>query len=219
MVEDGSIELIRYTGIPLRLFNRIGNLVDYNQKFISEVRNPLDRRWMEFLFDILYEIDDFNNSIPPDITREKIFDALDVWIKGGWYHDVAKTLNSTVDDALIFMRFLEYGLQNTAGSIIKYIEVKRRDGEENTSDFILNWPNYVVYGVDSKLKLDLTEISIPDRVLVQQIANWFMQKQINYYDLNNLRTLISEYQLDISKYLEGKVPIMSLELYEKYVRQ
>lgn len=34
----------------------------------------------------------------------------------------------------------------------------------------MNWPNYLVYGVNNSIKLDLMEINIPDKIIVQQIA-------------------------------------------------
>ena len=135
------------------------------------------------------------------------------------YHDVAQSLNLTVDETLVFIRFLEYGLQNSAGSIVKYIDYKRSQNEEETSDIILNWSNYVIYGVDDRLKLDLTEINIPDRILVQQIANWFIVNEMEYNDQDNLRSLILIHQLDIFKYIEDKVPNISVDLFEKYIKQ
>ncbi|MDR2235386.1 MAG: DEAD/DEAH box helicase [Chryseobacterium sp.] len=212
IVEYGNLDLIRYTGIPLRSFNRIEELVDYKQNFLSEIESPLDSRWIDFLFDILYEIEDF----PSDISREKFIEALAIWIKGGWYHDVAQGLNSTVDDALIFIRFLEYGLQNSASSIIKYIDSKRRESEEETSDIILNWSNYVVYGVNNRLKLDLMEINIPDRILVQQIANWFIENEIPYNDQETLRSIILRNQLLLLGYLDGRVPQISIDILNQY---
>src|SRR5690606_2764966 len=217
IVEDGNLDLIRYTGIPLRSFNRIEELVDYKLDFLSAIDSPLDSRWIDFLFDILYEIEDFSNNIPLDISREKLIEALAIWIEGGWYQDIAQGLNSTVDDALIFIRFLEYGLQNSAGSIIKYIDSKRRESEENTSDVILNWPNYVIYGVDNRLKLDLAEINIPDRILVQQIANWFIENEIPYDDQEALRSIILRDQLLLLGYLEGRVPQISIDLLNQYL--
>lgn len=216
IVEEGNLDLIRYTGIPLRSFNRIEELVNYELGFLSEVENPLDSRWIDFLFDILYGIEDFNNSIPLDISRGKFIEALGIWIKGGWYHDVAQGLNLTVDNALIFIRFLEYGLQNSAASIIKYIDAKRRESEEETSDIIVNWSNYVINGVDDRLKLDLTEINIPDRILVQQIANWFIENEIAYDDQEALRSIILRNQLLLFGYLEGKVPQISIDLLNQY---
>src|SRR5690606_26701146 len=70
IVEDGNLDLIRHTGIPLRSFNRIEELVDYKLDFLAEVEAPFDSRWIDFLFDILYEIEDFDDSIPLDISRE-----------------------------------------------------------------------------------------------------------------------------------------------------
>lgn len=217
IVEEGNLDLIRYTGIPLRSFNRIEELVDYKLDFLAEVETPLDSRWIDFLFDILFEIEDFKKSIPLDISREKLIEALTIWIKGGWYHDVAQGLNSSVDDALIFIRFLEYGLQNSAGSIIKYIDTKRRKNEEEISDIILNWSNYVVYGVNNRLKLDLMEINIPDRILVQQIANCFIENEIPYDDQEALRSIILRNQLLLFGYLGERVPQISIDLLNQYL--
>ncbi|QQT25264.1 DEAD/DEAH box helicase [Sphingobacterium spiritivorum] len=216
LIENGNINLIRYTGIPLRSFSRIEELVDHKQDFFSEIENPLDGRWIDFLFDILYQFEDFNNSIPLDISREQFIEALGIWIKGGWYYDVAQGLNSTVDNALIFIRFLEYGLQNSASSIIKYIESKRKEDDQKTSDTILNWPNYLIHGVDSRLKLDLSEINIPDRILVQQIANWFIGNGIVYDNQEMLRSIILKNQLSLIEYLDGRIPQISIELLNQY---
>ncbi|MBK7851628.1 MAG: DEAD/DEAH box helicase [Bacteroidetes bacterium] len=218
-VEDGSLDLIRYTGIPLRIFDSIETIVDYDEDFLSEIEGPLDRRWINYIFDILYEIEDFKKNIPLPISRESLIETLIIWIKGGWYHDIAQSLNSTVDDALVFVRFLEYGLQNSAGSIVKYIEAKRNEFEEITSDFILKWPNYVIYGVDNRVQLDLMEINIPDRILIKEIANWLIENRIDYNDLGNLRRIITTRQLEIYRYIEAKVPNISFDLFEKYLSQ
>ncbi|WP_136668771.1 DEAD/DEAH box helicase [Flavobacterium sp. H122] len=219
ILENGTLDLIRYTGISLRSFNRIEELVDYRLDFLSDVENPLDSRWIDFLFNILYEIEDFSNSIPLNISREKFIEAIAIWIKGGWYHDVALGLNSNVDNALVFIRFLEYGLQNSASSIVKYIDSKRTESNKETSNIILNWTNYLVYGVNNRLELDLTEINIPDRILTQKVSEWFVENRIEYDGLDDLRSLIEKYQFEIFEYLEDKVPIISIDLFGKFVRR
>lgn len=216
LIENGNINLIRYTGIPLRSFSRIEELVDHKQDFLSEIENPLDGRWIDFLFDILYQFEDFKNSIPLDISKEKFIDTLAVWISGGWYHDVAHSLGLSVDEALVFIKFLEYGLQNSTGSIIKYIESKRKEDDQKTSDTILNWPNYLIHGVDSRLKLDLSEINIPDRILIQQIANWFIGNAIVYKDQETLISIILSVRRELKEYLERRVPQISLDLLNQY---
>jgi superfamily II DNA/RNA helicase len=219
LIENGNIDLVRYTGIALRSFSRIEELVDYDQDFLSEVRNPLDERWIAFLFNILYEMTDFKSSVPFDIGKNTFVEAMKVWIKGGWYHDIAESLNKTVDDSLVFIRFLEYGLQNTSASIIKYIDSKRNENENYTSDVILNWSNYLIYGVDDKLKLDLMEINIPDRILVQHISNWVIENKIRYKNQERLKLIIISAQSQILIYLEKKVPQISLNLLNKYFRE
>lgn len=219
IIEDGSLDLIRYTGIPLRSYNTISELVDYEQDFLSEIEDPLDSRWIDFLFDILYQIEDFNSSIPSGISREQMIAALGIWVNGGWYHDVAQGLNSTVDDALIFIRFLEYGLQNSASSIVKYIDFKRREVNEETSNIILNWSNYLIYGVNNRLELDLTEINILDRIIIQHVSKWINEKGIEYDDLDDLRSLIEKYQFEIFEYLKDKVPSISVDLFGKFATQ
>ncbi|WP_126972893.1 DEAD/DEAH box helicase [Gynurincola endophyticus] len=215
-IENGSIGLIRYTGIPLRSFGRIEELVNYQQDFLSQTLSPLDNQWIDFIFDIMYQLNDFTGAIPLEISRDRFIEALITWMNGGWYHQVAQSLGKTVDETLIFIKFLEYELQNLAASIIKYIETKRRDNEEGTSEAILNWSNYVIYGLNDRLKLDLTEINIPDRILVLQIADWFLQNEINYADQEELKTIILSNQTSLLTYLETRVPIMSLTLLEHY---
>src|SRR5690606_33149493 len=55
IVDDRNLDLIKYTGIPLRSFNRIQELVDYELDFLSEVETPFASRCIDLLFDILYE--------------------------------------------------------------------------------------------------------------------------------------------------------------------
>lgn len=217
VVENGTIDLIKYTGIPLRSFNIIEKLIDYNTGFLSEVENPLDSRWLDFLFDILYKIEDFQTILPLEINKESFIQALVVWMKGGWYHDIAESLKMTVDNALVFIRFIEYGLQNSATSIIKYIEVKRGSLDQDTSTTIINWPNYALYGIDEKVKLDLVEINIPDRILVHNISNWIKENEFEYDNLGTLRSIITTNQLLLTKYLESNTPQISMISLQQYI--
>ena len=217
VVENGTIDLIKNTGIPLRSFAKIEKSIDYNKDFLSQVENPLDSRWLDFLFDILYTIEDFHTIIPLGLNRESFIKALVIWMKGGWYHDIASSLNLTVDATLIFIRFIEYGLQNSAASIIKYIEIKRGSLEQETSTTITNWPNYALYGIDDKLKLDLVEINIPDRILVHNITNWIRDNKIEYDNLSTLRSIIKTNYSLITRYLEGNTPQISMESLQKYI--
>src|SRR5690606_21579203 len=63
IVVSGNLNLIKNTGIPLRSFDSIEKLIDYDQDFLAEVDNVLDDQWVNFMFDILFEIDDFKESI------------------------------------------------------------------------------------------------------------------------------------------------------------
>lgn len=123
----------------------------------------------------------------------------------------------TVDNALVFIRFIEYGLQNSATSIIKYIEVKRGSLDQDTSTTIINWPNYALYGIDEKVKLDLVEINIPDRILVHNISNWIKENEFEYDNLGTLRSIITTNQLLLTKYLESNTPQISMISLQQYI--
>ncbi len=219
IVVSGNLNLIKNTGIPLRSFDSIEKLIDYDQDFLAEVNNALDSQWIDFMFDVLFEIDDFKESIPLGLERETLIESLTVWINGGWYHDVAREINISVDNALILVKYFEYELQNFVSSIIKYIEIKRRELIKSTSEVVSYWPNYVTYGVNSSLKLELAEMGIPDRILIEKIAIWYDENQNDFdkTETQSTRLIIISNQIWILNYLEGKVPVISMNLLRDYL--
>jgi len=219
IVVSGNLNLIKNTGIPLRSFDSIEKLIDYDQDFLAEVNNVLDAQWIDFMFDILYEIEDFKESIPGGLEREKLIDSLIVWVNGGWYHDIATEISISVEDTLILVKFFEYELQNFVASIIKYIEIKRREIVSPTSGVISYWPNYITYGVNDTLKLELAEIGIPDRTLIQNIANWYVEYEVDFDENESLRYTITTNQSWLILYLEERVPTISLNLFRDYLQR
>lgn len=216
VIASGELELLRYTGIPLRTFDQLKALIDFNQDFLSQVNDPLNPEWLNYIFAILYQLNEFVTDFPFDIEQATFIRVLTIWINGGWYHDLAASLGTSVDDALKFVRFLDYKLQNSAAAIIKYIEVKRLENDQSISTVITNWPNYVIYGVNDRLKLDLTEINIPDRILIQSIAVWFINNEFSYEDQSTLRIVILSNQSSLLEYLQNRVPQISIDLLNQY---
>lgn len=217
VIENGNINVIRYSGIPLRAFNQVEELVDFDQDFLSEIKDPLDPNWIKYLFDILFGMKDFKESVPNNYSREILISALSKWISGGWYHDIAQTLNGSVEDALSFVRFLEYSLQNSSSSIIKYIELKRVEVDKAISLTVQQWSNYVIYGVKNRLELDLTEINVPDRILVHSISNWIELNPYNYLDLTELKSYVIENNDAIFLHISDKIPRISIDLFRDFI--
>ncbi len=216
-IENGQIETIRYTGIPLRAFESVVEITDFNQEFLATEENPLSSVWLEYLFDILFKLKTFTDALPPEYTREKVLNALLVWMNGGWYHDIAQSLNSSIEDALVFIKFIEFNFQNSASSVIKYIEVNRSKNELQTSRAINKWPNFALYGVKSSLEMDLVDVGLPDRIIVLEIAQWFANTGSNYNDQEELEDILFANREELMLFLQERLPKISLLAFTSFL--
>lgn len=216
-IENGNIDIIRYTGISLRSFDSIEEIIDYSPEFLEHVNDPLDDTFLQYLFDILFEIDDFVEDIPNGYSREIVFNAVSAYINGAWYNEIAQLLNSSVDDAVIFLKFVDYRLQNTASSVIKYIETKRSSERASTSATVLNWTNYLTYGISTETEMNLIDLGIPDRILVINIAEWLRLGTFEYRGLEDLEAIIFRNSDTVIAFLkEQGIPAISIKLLEDY---
>lgn len=187
-IEEGKFKEIKDSSASLLFYDEIDKNIDFNNDiwFSNEISQ---NEWIKFILeDSIFTIQTYKNILSEFNSRNKIeIDSailkaiLSLWIAGSWYCDIS---NYTGIEIKIILRLINnlftYGLQRLLSTVIRIAEIRNADKE--ISQFIINWPKMLQYGLDSQLKVDLFELGLSDRVAIIKFDQYI--KSINYNHLS-----------------------------------
>lgn len=139
---------------------------------------------MAHLFDILFSlpqiiatVDDFNTGRSKDemaVDATVIRDICTLWMKGHWYGEIATRLNVEVSYLLrIFSSIVHSTIGTYVAQIIRLASyLSEHEVGISISETILDWPQYLMSGLQYKTELELVNLGFTEREGVIAIARW-----------------------------------------------
>jgi len=112
-------------------------------------------------------------------------------------------------------QFIGYNLQSVITSIINIVELQLKEKEIAISKIILDFPQYLQLGLQSRIELDLVEIGFTDRIGIIELSKELSGFQ--YAELNELRNHLSNNSNSeqILKGIKNKIPNIVFDKIEK----
>ncbi len=211
-IENTNFQFIKKSGSNLRLYEELEEKLDLENDFWINLENASNDEWMDSIlrtvFDlpsIKYQFQKFNEknfkkAIDKYLKIEDIKKTIKLWINGKWFEEISKEVCS--DDIDISLRlinqFIGYNLQSVITSIIHIAELKLKEDEKVISGTILDFPQYLQYGLKNKIELYLMELGFTDRIGIIALSKELSglefsdpQELRNYLNLNNQQALNS----------------------------
>ncbi|GHV37266.1 hypothetical protein AGMMS49546_04510 [Spirochaetia bacterium] len=196
-IESQKFKEIKGSSVSLSSYDEIDRNIDFNNDiwFANEISHE---DWITFIFDnsiftlqfyndILLE---FNNKNKVEIDPVALKSILLLWLTGSWYCDISTYTGLDIKVILrLINKLFTYELQSLLSAIIRIAEIRNENIE--ISQFIINWPKMMQYGLDSQLKLDLLELGLSDRVAIIKLNQYLHNINFNYQSKGELVEFIN----------------------------
>ena len=150
-----------------------------------------------------------------ELSEEQVLKAIQLWMEGQWYHEIAEDLNTEVYKVIrLINSLIGYNLQTIASSVIRIKIAKDEDYEPDP--IIFNWPLFLQYGIDSMLKLSLFELGLTDRVAVLHLSKLLQNIEIEEEELE-LTTLLLNQEKVINEELQEQMPLIAFQKIKRLI--
>jgi superfamily II DNA/RNA helicase len=219
-IVSNEFKYIKQSGSTIRGYNEIKDNLDLENHFWQELTDPTDDQWLIFLLDdkiltlsvITYKLSEFNRSNGTELTFKEIKKAIQLWINGNWFEKISEICSNDIDTTLrLINSLIGYQIQSAAASIIRNVEMRFEDDDKIISQTVLNFPQYLLYGLKTPLQIDLIEIGFNERIGIIELSKLLVESDVQYeerWQLKKYLRINRELLLDI---LKDKIPKISYE--------
>ncbi|MFT6842677.1 MAG: helicase [Psychroserpens sp.] len=228
-IEAGTFAEVRLSGTSLRSFQSISEIFNFeNEVWTKKFNSPLDEDWINYLIvEGLLPSKEFQSALEQfnawtmkegnELSNEDILKAIQLWMEGNWYNQIALALNTDVYKVIrLINSLIAYNLQTLASSVIR-IKIAK-DKEYKPNSLIFNWPLFLQYGIDSKMKLILYELGLTDRVAVLHLSKVLQSMEIEIIDDVELALTILENVEIIKTNLIDKTPFIAFDKIDGFIQ-
>jgi len=218
---SNEFKYIKQSGSTIRGYNEIKDNLDLNNSIWEELTDPTNGKWLKFLIDdkisnlsvVKYKLAEFNKRNKTKLTFKEIKTAIKLWIEGNWFENISVVCQNDIDTSLrLINSFIGYQIQSVAASIIRNIEMRfEEDKDKIISQTILNFPQYLLYGVKTPLQLDLIEIGFSDRTGIIELSKLLTERKFEYSELQRLKGYLRKNREKLLKDLLKQIPSISYD--------
>lgn len=218
-IESKEFVIIKRSNSDLRLYENTVELLDLDNDIWINTDNPCEEKWVCHILDVLlslpqvqYKINEFNTSKTVILDNDFLKEIILLWMRGKWYGEIAKEMNLDIEIVLnIFSSVINSNIQMYASKVIRIADNLLEENKKEISKVILDWSNYVNYGLSHQTELDLTEIGFTDRDAIIRLNVWIQKNSKNYQSLRVLKRLIKKDKNIIVEQLKPSLTAISLE--------
>jgi len=191
------------------------------------LEDPIDDKWLNFILNLVFQLSsvkyhlekfnekNFKNKTSDYLTPSKIKEIIKFWIEEKWFEDISKQCSNDINISLrLLNQFIGYNIQSVISSIIHIVEMKLKNDEKEISKIILDFPQYLNYGLKNRFQLDLIELGFTDRIGVIKLSK-FLKDKIEYNELKDLKKYLYNNKKNIFEHLKKTLPVISLNKIQK----
>ena len=220
-IANNEFKFIKQSGSTIRGYNEIRDNLDLENSFWLELNDPSDDKWLNFILDdkisklsvITYKLSEFNKRNKTELSFKEIKRAIKLWISGNWFESISSVCLNDIDTSLrLINSFIGYQIQSAAASIIRNVEMRLEDDIQKTiSQTVLNFPQYLLYGVSTPLQLDLIEIGFSERIGIIELSKLLTERVYEYSELIQLKNYLRKNREQFLKILKDRIPKIALD--------
>ena len=211
-----------HVGLPLADYNELKHLFEDKTAKDFELLSPVDADWIHLIIETVYEL----KSVKYDLMRiskskplfgvhnnlslaEKILAS---WIEGKQYVEIATECECSVEQAALYVDFIQRVIAIKAKAIVSYIE----DAYQIESTQMHLWPDMVKLGVSDIKALWVIDSGLGDRVIANMLASYFSANN-NCEDREMLLDAVF-HTTEVDKFVMGcDIPVLLKERWQQYL--
>ncbi len=220
-IASNEFKYIKQSGSTIRGYNEIKDNLDLENSIWQDLTDPSNDMWLKFLLDdkvsklsvITYKLSEFNTRNKTELTFKEIKQAIKLWIGGEWFQEISSVCSNDIDTSLrLINSLIGYQIQSAAASIIRNVEMRfEEDDEKLISQTVLNFPQYLLYGVNTPLQLALIEIGFSERIGIIELSKLLNERKYEYSELIRLKNYLRRNREELLGILIDRIPKISYD--------
>ena len=203
---DPLFGLVRITGLNLNDLHYLDTkLSDYDIALAYNIDREDDERFVDMVFNVVMGMPSMKAALEHEGKRKKKLlgntDSLKVvammWLQGAQYHEIAKKVGITVDQAIVIVMFLQGAIHDKAVGVMTFMQHSK--GLDNIAAIL--WPEYLRLGINKRAMFDLYREKIPERIQLHAIVHFFDATGGNCEMDGSIKHTIVNHHQDICNYM------------------
>lgn len=212
-----------HIGLPLADYNELKRLFIDKSAEDFNIQSTVDASWIHQIIEVVYALESVKRVT--HVTRSKpLFEIhnnltlaeriLTCWICGKQYVEISAECCCSVEQAALYVDFVQRVIAVKAQAIVSYIE----GTYQIESTLMQLWPDMVKRGVFDEKALWIIDSGLGDRVVVNMLASYFGVDSSNEDDKEMFLYVVA-HEATIDKYImESNIPILLKERWKQYLR-
>ena len=213
-----------HIGLPLADYNVLKQLFADKTADDFDIHGPLDAEWIHLILETVYAFESVKHDLAYISKSKPLFvihkdhplaaRILTCWIAGKQYVEIAAECSCSVEQAVLYVDFIQRIIAVKGQSIVSYIE----ETYQIESTLMHLWPDMVKRGVSNGKGLWIIDSGLGDRVVVNMLTSYFDEDNL-YEDNKELFLAAVVQNTAIDKYImESNIPVLLKERWRQYLR-
>ena len=213
-----------HIGLPLSDYIVLKQLFANKSIEDFELHSPVDGKWIHLIAETVYALESVIHDLTYVSKSKPLFKIhndlalaeriLLYWISGKQYVEISSECGCTVEQAVLYVDFIQKVIAVKAQAIVSYIE----ETYEFESPLMKLWPDMIKRGVVDGKALWIIDSGLGDRVLVNMLASYFDGDYIYEDDKEMLLEAVVHSAAVDSYVMESNIPKLLKERWKQYLR-
>lgn len=189
-----------------------------------EIHSSMDVSWIHQIIETIYALESVKHNLKYVSTSKPLFGIhnnlplaerlLTCWICGKQYVEIAAECGCSVEQAALYVDFIQRVIAVKAQAVVSYIE----EAYQIESTLMQLWPDMVKRGVSDEKALWIIDSGLGDRAVVNMLVSYFDGDR-SYEDDKEMFLYVVAHAAAIDKYvMESNIPMLLKERWKQYLR-
>ncbi len=213
-----------HVGLPLADYNVLRRLCSDKTAEDFEIHSSVDASWIHQIIETVYALESVKHDLTYVSKSKPLFGIhnnltlaeriLTCWICGKQYVEIAAECGCSVEQAALYVDFIQRIIAVKAQAIVSYIE----ETYQIESTLMQLWPDMVKRGVSDEKALWIIDSGLGDRIVVNMVTSYF-DGDSSYEDDKEMFLYVVAHGAAIDKYvMESNIPMLLKERWKQYLR-
>ena len=213
-----------HIGLPLSDYKVLKRLFGDKTAEHFELISPVDAGWIHLIVETVYAMESVKHALAYVSKSKPLYEIhndlalaeriLACWIDGKQYVEISADCGCTVEQAALYVDYIQRVIAVKAKAIVSYIE----ETYQIESTLMHLWPDMVKRGVFDGKALWIIDTGLGDRTVVNLLVSYF-DGDFRYEDDKEMLLDAVIHETAVDRYvMESNIPVLLKERWKQYLR-
>lgn len=213
-----------HIGLPLSDYKVLKRLFGDKTAEHFELISPVDAEWIHLIVETVYAMESVKHALAYVSKSKPLYEIhndlalaeriLACWIDGKQYVEISADCGCTVEQAALYVDYIQRVIAVKAKAIVSYIE----ETYQIESTLMHLWPDMVKRGVFDGKALWIIDTGLGDRTVVNLLVSYF-DGDFRYEDDKEMLLDAVIHETAVDRYvMESNIPVLLKERWKQYLR-